>query len=109
MFSPTVDQAVTVGILGLSGLLMTVTTRPAAPPQSPEQRYERALSTLAPFSDAENAHTLLSLRDCLTPLQRAPLKRSAEAQAALHTAQTLGQFFALPPRCPQAGAPHDLR
>ncbi|KQR25599.1 hypothetical protein [Deinococcus sp. Leaf326] len=109
MFNPTVDQAVTVGILGLSGLLMTVMTRPPAPPQSPEQRYERALFTLAPFSEAENAHTLLSLRDCLTPLQRAPLERSADAQAALQAAQALGQSFALPPRCPQEGAPHDLR
>ena len=94
------DQAVTVGILGLSAVLMTVMTRPPAPPPSPAQRYERALSTLAPFSEAENAHTLLSLRDCLTPLQRAPLERSADAQAALQTAQALGQSFALPPRCP---------
>lgn len=109
MLSLNVDQVVTVGILGLSGLLMTVMTRPPAAPQTPEQRYERALSTLAPFSDAENAHTLLSLRDCLTPLQREALERSGQARDALQAAQHLGQFFAFPPRCPQAGAPHDLR
>lgn len=109
MFRPTMDQAVTVGILGLSAVLMTVMTRPPAPPQSPAQRYERALSTLAPFSEAENAHTLLSLRDCLTPLQRAPLERDSEARDALQAAQALGRFFALPPRCPQEGVPHDLR
>lgn len=103
IFSLNLDQVVAASVVGVAGLLMTLVTHDPLPPQTPEQRYERALSTLAPFSDAENAHTLLSLRDCLTPLQRAALEHSAQAQDAVQTAQHLAQFFALAPRCSSEG------